>query len=127
VFEADFALDGPAYRYKVDLMTARATKAVGSMDEDRIKILEDGRDIAIAGINRFALNKSALISYAELGVEYYKFSGNYDVIDDAMNRLKEPEEKLGDPDIIRTISRLTGRLQGHPREANGSDDGLLGR
>jgi hypothetical protein len=127
VFEADFALDGPVYRYKVDLMTARATKAVGLMDEDRIKILEDGRDIAIAGINRFALNKSVLTSYAELGVEYYKISGNYNIIDDAMKRLKEAEEKLGDPDIIRTISRLTGRLQGHPLEANGSDDSVSGR
>jgi hypothetical protein len=41
VFETDFALDGPVYRYKVELMVARASKSPGLMPDDRITILEE--------------------------------------------------------------------------------------
>jgi hypothetical protein len=117
VFESDFSLDGPVYRYKVDLMVARATKSPGLMREDRVKILQDGRDLALTGIDRFALNKSLLAAYAELGLEYYRIDGTYEVFDDAMDKLREAEEKLGDPDVSRTISRLTRRIHGLPTEA----------
>jgi hypothetical protein len=117
VFETDFGLDGPVYRYKVDLMVARAIKSPALMEEDRVTILEEGRDLALAGINRFGLHKSLLAAYAELGLEYYRITKDYGVFDDAMNRLAEAEEKLGDPDVTRTISRLTRRVHGQPVEA----------
>jgi len=117
VFETDFSLDGPVYRYKVDILVARASKSPGLMREDRITILEEARDMGLVGMNRFALNKSLLAAYAEVGLEYYKMVGSYGVFDDAMSRLREAEEKLGDPDITRTISRLTRRIQGQATEA----------
>jgi hypothetical protein len=117
VFESDFALDGPVYRYKVDLIVARASKSPGLMREDRITILEEGRDLAFKGMNRFPLNKSLLAAYGELRLEYYKIIGNYTVFDDAMERLREAEEKLGDPDISRTVSRLMRRIKGQPEAA----------
>jgi hypothetical protein len=117
VFQADFSLDGPAYRYKVDLLVARATKSPGLMQEDRLKILEDGRELALGGMNRFSLNKSLLAAYGELGLEYYRNAGSYVVIDDALARLRDAEDKLGDPDISRIIARLTRRLKGQPLEA----------
>lgn len=117
VFESDFSLDGPVYRYKVDLMVARASKSPGLMREDRIIILEEGRDLALTGMNRFGLNKSLLAAYAELGIEYYRIVGSYSLFDDAINRLRDAEDKLGDPDINRIISRLTRRLQGKHNEA----------
>jgi SIR2-like domain len=116
VFESDFALDGPVYRHKVDLMVSRASRSPGLMREDRIKILEDGRDLALTGMNRFALNKSLLTAYAELGLEYYRIVGSYEIFDDALAKLRDAEESLGDPDVSRTISRLTRRIQGHPTE-----------
>ncbi|MCK1677749.1 SIR2 family protein [Bradyrhizobium sp. 150] len=117
VFESDFSLDGPVYRYKVDLLVARASKSPGLMSEDRVTILEEARDLALTGMNRFALNKSLLASYAEVGVQYYKIVGTYDVFDDAMSRLREADEKLGDPDLTRVISRLERRIQGQATEA----------
>jgi hypothetical protein len=84
VFETDFSLDGPVYRYKVDFMVARASKSPRLMREDRATILEEGRDLALMGMNRFALNKSLLTAYAELGLEYYRIVGTYEVFDDAM-------------------------------------------
>lgn len=116
VFEADFGLDGPAYRYKVDLLVARASRSPGLMREDRVRILEDGRDLAQMGMNRFSLNKTLLTSYAELGLEYYRLIGSYEVFDDAMGKLRDAEEQLGDPDVSRIISRLTRRVQGKPVE-----------
>src|SRR6202021_287559 len=50
VFETDFSLDGPVYRYKVDLLVARASKSPGLMREDRVTILEDARDLALVGM-----------------------------------------------------------------------------
>ncbi|WP_342726091.1 SIR2 family protein [Bradyrhizobium sp. B097] len=117
VFEADFSLDGPVYRYKVDLLVARASKSPGLMAEDRVTILEEARDLALVGMNRFALNKSLLAAYAEVGVQYYKLVGAYSIFDEAMSRLREAEEKLGDPDLTRTISRLERRIQGQVTEA----------
>jgi hypothetical protein len=105
------------YRYKVDLVVARATKSPGLLSEDRVTILEGGREIAFAGMNRFALNKSLLAAYAELGLEYYRITGGLEVFDDAMSRLSEAEERLGDPDVTRTISRLMQRLRGQPADA----------
>jgi hypothetical protein len=117
VFEADFSLDGPVYRYKVDLLVARASKSPGLMTEDRVTILEEARDLALVGMNRFALNKSLLAAYAEVGVQYYKLVGAYSIFDEAMSRLREAEEKLGDPDLNRVISRLERRIQGQATEA----------
>jgi hypothetical protein len=116
VFESDFTLDGPVYRYKVDLMVARASKSPGLLREDRITILEEARDLALRGMNRFAWNKSLLAAYAELGLAYYKIVGSYPVFDDAMARLRDAEERLSDPDISRTISRLMRRIHGQPTE-----------
>jgi SIR2-like domain len=117
VFENDFSVDGPVYRYKIDLIIARASKSPGLMREDRTAILDEGRELAQMGMNRFALNKSLLATYAELGLEYYRIVGTYEVFDDAMNKLRDAEEKLGDPDVSKMISRLTRRIQGQATEA----------
>jgi hypothetical protein len=37
-----------------------------------------------------------------------------------MSRLSEAEERLGDPDVTRTISRLMRRLRGQPADAEGN-------
>ena len=107
VFERDFNADGPVYRYKVNLLVSRAVHAPGLMTEDRIRILEDGRALALAGIGRFPHNKALLAAYAELGVEHYRRSGSYSYFDEAMKYLRDAEEQLGDPDINRIIARYT--------------------
>ncbi len=89
------------------------------MKEDRAKILEDGRELALAGMNRFAFNKSLLTAYAELGLEYYRLLGRYEVFDDAMGKLRDAEEKLCDPDLSRVLSRLERRIRGQqPTDAD---------
>jgi hypothetical protein len=116
VFERDFGVDGPVYRYKVNLLVARAVHASGLMTEDRIRILEDGRELALVGIGRFPYNKAPLAAYADLGIEHYRRSGSYTYFDEAMNYLRVAEEQMSDPDLSRMMARYTRRLQGQPFE-----------
>jgi hypothetical protein len=117
IFEKDFRADGPVYRYKVNLLVARSAHAPGLMNEDRIRILEDARAIAMVGVERFQFNKALLTAYAELGLEYYKRTASFTCFDDAMKKLREAEDRLGDPDIGRTISQFNRRVAGLTVEA----------
>lgn len=112
IFDKDFGSDGPVHRYKINLMVARATRTPGILQEDRIAILDEARGLAKTGIVRYPYNKSILMAYAQLGVEYHRLTSKYDVYDDAMAKLRAAEEELGDPDISRIISRFERRMTG---------------
>ena len=86
------------------------------MSEDRIRILEDGRELALVAISQFPHNKALLAAYSDLGIEYYRRIGSYEYFDEAMNYLRIAEEALGDPDLTRMVARYTRRLQGQPFE-----------
>jgi NAD-dependent SIR2 family protein deacetylase len=112
VFNYDFGPDGPVHRYKITLMVARAARAPGLLDEDRVAILEQAQELASSGIAKFPNNKSILSAYAELGVEYLRRTGQYTFFDAAMDELKAAETRLGDPDITTIISRFERRAAG---------------
>jgi hypothetical protein len=46
-----------------------------------------------------------------------RLTGSYSYFDEAMQKLRDAEEKLGDPDVSKIIARLTRRIQGQPYEA----------
>jgi hypothetical protein len=121
IFEKDFGADGPVYRYKVQLLLARAIRVPGILAEDRVQILEAAREMALIGINRFPLNKTLLTAYAEVGIEYYRRTSSYAYFDHAIEMLKAAEERLGDPDVARIIGRLVRRVQGQPYESATDD------
>ncbi|SFU01900.1 SIR2 family protein [Sedimentitalea nanhaiensis] len=112
VFNYDFGSDGPVHRYKIKLMVARAARAPGLLDEDRIAILEQAQELASTGVARFPNNKSILSAYAELGLEYLRRTGSYSFFDAAMDELKAAEARLGDADITTMISRFERRAAG---------------
>lgn len=112
IFEKDFRRDGPVVRYRILLMIARATETPGLMKEDRLVILEQARELAVAACDQFANNKTVLGAYCELGVETFKISGKADVYDAAMEKLKKAEGRLGDPDITKMVIRYQRRLSG---------------
>ncbi|ABF64057.1 hypothetical protein TM1040_1324 [Ruegeria sp. TM1040] len=116
VFNFDFGSDGPVHRYKIKLMVARAARAPGLLDEDRIVILEQAQELASTGIARFPNNKSILSAYAELGLEYLRRTGSYSFFDASMDELKAAEGRLGDPDITAMISRFERRAAGSEAE-----------
>jgi len=116
IFIHDFGSDGPVHRYKVNLMVERAKNAPGLLIEDRIAILEQGQQLAIAGIEKYPYNKNLLAAYAELGIVFFQKTGSYDFYDDAMAKLKIAEDRNGDPDISRVILRLERRMSGNQSE-----------
>ncbi|RWF58224.1 MAG: hypothetical protein EOS50_03860 [Mesorhizobium sp.] len=116
LFGKDFGSDGPVHRYKIRLMVARAVHTPGILEGDRIAILEQANTLAVSGVERYAHNKNILSAYAELGIEYYKRTGSYEIYNEAINQLKIAEERLGDPDISSIISRYERRLAGHTHE-----------
>ncbi len=110
IFEKDFGKDGSVARYRISLMIARASAENGLPMEDRVVILEEARELAVAAVARFESNKYVLSAYCDLGVETLKITGRYDVIDDAMSAMKKAESKLGDPDITKKLIYFQRRI-----------------
>ncbi|MGV2976483.1 SIR2 family protein [Roseibium alexandrii] len=121
IFKKDFGYDGPVHRYRIDLTVARAVRSDGLLEEDRIVILEQAQEIAVSSVERFPNNKNILRSYANLGVEYYRRTGEYNIFDDATNKLKEAEERTGEPEISKLIRLFERRIQGQTLEMEDLD------
>jgi SIR2-like domain len=112
IFDKDFGSDGPVARYKINLMVARATKAPGIMTEDRVTILEQAREEAVAAIKRYNYTPQVFAAYCEVGFHIYRLTGKMTVFDEAMTELKEAENRIGDPQISGMIRRLERRIAG---------------
>lgn len=112
IFQNDFGSDGPVYRYRVKLLIERALRTAGILEEDRIAILDQAYELASAGIDRYTNNKYLLKTYAELGVAYYKKTGNDAIYNDAIRLLKIAEEDIADPEISQIIRRYSQRMAG---------------
>lgn len=122
IFDKDFGRDGPVARYKVALLTARARTTPGLLEEDRRVILEQAIALAEESIRRFPNNRSLLGAYCEVGIEVYRRSGDYSTFDRAIGELKEAEERLGDPEIVRMVARYESRVRGTESSAVAEDD-----
>ncbi len=111
IFENDFTgSDGPLHRYKVKLLLSRADKNRGLLAEDRETILGDAKALALQGIARYPNNKHQLRTYCEVGVEFFKLGGDLATYDDAISRLKDAEQNVGDPEISRIIANFENQI-----------------
>jgi hypothetical protein len=127
VFGADFRLDAPTTRYQITLATARAVRSKGLMQEDRIALLGKAGELGAAAAARFRDVKGVLAAYCEVGIETAKLAGRRDVFDRAIAALRKTEERVGDPDIARTIARLERRMSSITLEEPGFEfDDLIG-
>lgn len=106
IFEKDFREDGPVARYKIDLMVARAEHSEGILEEDRISILREAKDSALAILQRFPDNKHVLFSYANLGVKWYRYTKQTEIYDRGIEELRSAESRIGDPEISSMIIKL---------------------
>jgi hypothetical protein len=111
IFEGDFRADGPVTSYKVDLLRERAKAVAGIQESDRVVILNEARAIAVNGVKRFRISKGLLRAYAELGIEYFKMTGDYGVFDEGMAAIAVAEEESGDPDLSRMKGRFHAKIR----------------
>ncbi|MCP3966709.1 MAG: hypothetical protein GY718_10230 [Lentisphaerae bacterium] len=121
LFENDFRIDGPVRRYKIILMLTRAQNAPGILEEDRIAILELARDHSLKAIDLHPDNKNILRTYCDVGFEYFKRTGRLEYFDNAINFLRDAEDRIGDPDITNSIIFYERRMAGIEFEENGHD------
>ncbi len=112
LFENDFKADGPVHRYKIMLLLSRAEKTPGILDEDRLAILEKARGYAVNAVDKYKDNKDLLRTYCDVGLEFFKKEKDISIFDDAMDKLKQAEERIGDPDITGIIIHYQRRISG---------------
>ena len=113
MFSKDFKEDGPVCRYRIMLALERARKSAGLLEEDRLVILKRACELARTGLKRFPHNKHILSAFCEVGIEIFKRTNNFDVFDEAIERMKVAEEVVGDPDISHRIARYEHRISSH--------------
>lgn len=63
--------------------------------------------------------KNVLGAYAELGVEYYRMTGDLTYFDEVMRHLKAAEDNMGDPQITVIIGKFTRRVGGQTSANDG--------
>ncbi|WP_208449425.1 SIR2 family protein [Burkholderia ambifaria] len=112
IFEKDFGRDAPVTRYRINILVGRALETEGILLEDRLAILNQARDAALAAIGRFRDHKLLLGAYCDVGIEIYRKTADFSVYDDAMQRLKRAEVELGDPEISKLVRHYERRLAG---------------
>jgi len=103
LFENDFKSEGPLERFKIILLLARSERTPGILDEDRVAILEMAKEKAVRAVDRYKNNKNIMKTYCDVGLEIYKRSHDFSVFEDSMEKLKDAERRLGDPDITISI------------------------
>ncbi len=118
LFEHDFKSDGTVKRFKIILMLERSKQTPGILKEDRIAILEMAKDLAIKTIEQLPENKNILRTYCDVGIEHFVMTGNMATFDDAMSKMREAEEKIGDPDITGLIVKYERVIAGMEFEDN---------
>ena len=121
LYEHDFKLDAPVQRYKIILMLARAELTLGILDEDRRAIMDMARELAVRAMEKYKDNKDILRTYCDVGVEHFKRTGEMFVFDDAMDRLRVAERRIGDPDITNIIVRYERKISGLEYESTLED------
>ena len=113
IFEADFRIDAPVTRMKVELMIARATESEGLLVEDRLVILRQAQEVALAGTTRHQNASGVFGAYCNVGLNLMRHGGGRAVFDDAMAKLSRAAERLADPEmnsIIRHYERLEANI-----------------
>ena len=125
IFEKDFKkTDAPVARLRVELLVARAIETSKLAREDRLAILDQAREKALLGIRRHGQAKAVFAAYCSVGLHILQLSGNPDVFNDAMVKIKEAEKRLFDPDIANIIRRYEHMEAGYTI-ANAAEEELV--
>lgn len=110
VFENDLRLDGPVRRHKVRLILERAISGVGLMVDDKTKLLNDAHDAALSLLDKFPNMPHTLRLFADVCLEIFKVTGDYDYVDSVRTVIKRAEDETGDPEVTQALVAFERRL-----------------
>lgn len=105
LFENELKCDAPVHRYKVILLLRRAQETKGLMKEDRVSILKKAVKMAEDGISRFSKDKNQYREYFTVGLEYLLMTGDWSIFDNAVEKARDAQRDLLDPDLTSIISK----------------------
>ena len=120
IFEKELRLDSPVHRYKVKLMLATARATEGIMDTDRASLTQQAASLAQSGTTKFPDDKNMYRVYLEAGAQFFKFSKEMIIFDEAMASARTAQDKILDPELGRIISsyeRLHDRMIGKLKQS----------
>lgn len=124
VFENDFNLDGPVFRYKINLATERAMRSRGLLQEDRVVLITRAAEMGASAVRRYRNNKAILAAYCQVGLAAAKLTGARNIFDLAIAEMKEAEDRIGDPDISRLIAGFEAKIQAQAPGAQATEEVL---
>jgi hypothetical protein len=111
IFEKELGIDLPMLRYKVRATLRRAQHTKGIMLEDRAAIVREAAAMAEAAVQRYSMDKNAYKTFFEVGITFLRLTGKWEYFDAAMEKAREAENVLFDPDLRRLINRFEAVVQ----------------
>ncbi len=104
IFERELTTDGPILRYKVRLKLGLARRTEGILDQDRASLVNEASGMALRCIERFPDDKNMYRIYLEVGVEWFRYTGDPGVFEEGMRTAADAQERLLDPELRGIIS-----------------------
>ncbi len=111
--EEAVGFDSPINRFKIRLLLRRAETTEGILEEDRRAMLLEAQRLAITGITRLPQEKYAYIAYSEVGLAFADRTGQTEILDDAIRRMRDAADRILDPeltDAFRSVERTRRRF-----------------
>lgn len=115
MFEGQMKIDAPVQRYKVTLLSRRASETPGLMKQDRIAIFQKALKMAEQGIAKFSNDKNLYREYCEVAIEYLRLTGDWSAFDAALEEARSAFDRLLDPElsaIVASFETKGQRIQG---------------
>lgn len=97
--------DSVLERYKVSVALRRAEQTVGILPEDRVAMLYQAHALAVACIQDNPPDRHNYRILAEVGVALARRTGDASSLDDAILAIREAEQRLLDPELMRDRRR----------------------
>jgi hypothetical protein len=107
-------VDAPLSRYKVRLALRRAETTTGILEEDRRAMLREAQRLALDAVSKYAQDKFAYATYAEVGLAIAERTDQTDALDDALGRMRQAVDRLLDPGLaqqLRSLERTRRRFK----------------
>ncbi len=111
IYEKELRVDAPIIRYKAMLFVERARMVEGIMAEDRVAILRDAAHLIDRAMERYFADRGLHSIACEIGLEVAKLSGNWEIHDAAVERLRRAEAEYQDPQMTRLLSKVQTRAE----------------
>jgi hypothetical protein len=87
-------------------MVQRAEKTIGILDEDRVALLHNARSLALNCIEKAPRDRHNYPALGKVAQEIARRTGDLAALDDAIQRMREAEQDILDPEMANDRRRF---------------------